>query len=68
MVVGVGVEADVVAEPGDTGLGVPRHGAGHVALVRLRAAVHLQRDGEGGRGVEAAALRLGHVQLELLWR
>ena len=66
VVVGVGVEADVVAVPGDAGLGVPRDGAGHVALVRLGAAVHLQRHGEGGRGIEAAALSLRHFQLELL--
>ena len=39
VVVGVGVEADVVPVPGDIGSGISRHCTTHVALVLLWAVV-----------------------------
>lgn len=57
MVVSVGVEADVVAEPRHVWCRVSFDGAAHVALVTLRGGVHLQRDNELGGALEVANLR-----------
>lgn len=57
MVVGVGVEADVVAEPRHVWRRVPFDSAAHVALVSLWGGVHFQRDNELGGALEVADLR-----------
>lgn len=56
MVVSVGVEADVVAEPRHVRRRVPFDGAAHVALVSLGGGVHFQRDNELGGALEVANL------------
>jgi hypothetical protein len=64
VVVGVGVQADVVAVPCDVGTGVAAHGAAHVTLVAPRRGALLQGNGEGWRGLQVAALELRRVQFE----
>ena len=60
MVVGVGIETDVISVPGDTGPGVSCHSTSHVALIGLRTGVHFQWDGECWRCLKATVLGEGY--------
>lgn len=64
-VVGVGVEADIIAEPCDMGCWVPSHGTAHVTLITLWSGVHFQRDKKLGRAFQVAGLRLWHFHHKL---
>lgn len=65
-VVGVSVNADVIAVPCDVRCRVSTDGTAHVTLVALRATACPQRHQEGGHRLKRAALGFGHVQSKLL--
>lgn len=56
VIVGVGVEADVISVPGNMRSGVSCHGTTHVALVALGTVVRSERNGERRRRLKAAVL------------
>lgn len=60
VVVGVRVQANVIAVPRDARLGVSRHRTAHVALVAFGRVVELQWDNKDGRTL--------HVTIPSCWR